>query len=118
MDLYMIERLAMSELTSRIKREAVINVRTLPEDRHWTDAAYDTCVEESIAELYERSEWGWCIAEVRVSWQGLDSTQYLGECSYESEEAFRGGGYFEDMVIEAIEEIVTQVETILRSIEK
>lgn len=58
------------------------------------------------------NEWAWCIAVVRVSYGGIDATDILGACSYKSEADFRQpGGYFDDMIGEAIESLAVQLQT-------
>ena len=58
------------------------------------------------------NRWAWCQVEVRVDFKGLSSTQYLGACSYESEEAFRRCDYFEQLVSDGVEEIAKALETL------
>jgi len=75
------------------------------------DAAAD---KEMIAKIIRRHNsgdiWAWFYAKVTVSFDGLTSDQYLGACSYEDEADFRrDGGYFSDMVSEAIDELNAQI---------
>ncbi len=62
------------------------------------------------------NEWGWCSVEVRASWTDQESgrtftgSDYLGGCSYESEEDFKVGGYYEQMQEEAYDELLLNAE--------
>lgn len=47
--------------------------------------------------------WGWFCAHVIVTWNGYKGEDFLGGCSYESEEAFRADAYFDDMVSNALD---------------
>ena len=71
------------------------------------DNALDKKTEDKILERLELDDvWAWASVEVRAEFRGLSASTYLGECSYDSEEDFRAsGGYFDDMVAEAIKEL-------------
>jgi len=64
-----------------------------------------------VYEMYENNEWGWCCAKVTASYAGIEMSDYLGCCSYESEEAFKNDAYYEDMVETAIEMLRNELET-------
>ena len=49
--------------------------------------------------------WAWCTVIVRATWGGFEGRSVLGGCSYPSERAFKRGGYWPDMVAEAIAEL-------------
>lgn len=68
------------------------------------DEEYDQMVENEILNRLEQNDvWAWAMVRVSVEWEGLSSTQYLGGCSYDSEEDFRNNsGYFENLVQEAL----------------
>lgn len=58
------------------------------------------------SQLKAGNEWAWCSVCVRVSWKSFEGTDYLGCCSYESQEDFiKPGGYYTDMVDRALEEL-------------
>jgi hypothetical protein len=63
------------------------------------DDELDHKVERDIlADLQAGNPWAWCCVKVTAAFRGLEETDYLGCCSYESEEGFREpGGYFDDM---------------------
>lgn len=65
--------------------------------------------EEDMADLLEKIDRGvylWFMAKVTASKAGVElGADYLGGCCYESAEDFMAeGGYWEDMVSEALEE--------------
>ena len=76
------------------------------------DPDFDKQVEDKIiADFNNGNEWAWCTVEVRASFRGLTASDFLGCCSYASEEQFREpGGYFDDMVSQATEELAKQVK--------
>ena len=85
-----------------------------------------------VRHLAEFSEWGWCVVRCTVELKAkacvqfadplsdddyaqlceLVGTDYLGECSYESEEDFRAGGYAEDMVTQALDDLLRKMESL------
>lgn len=76
------------------------------------DDDLDQSTEEWIREQLEAgNEWAWCSVKVTASWNGFKGSDYLGMCSYQSEDDFREGGYFEDMKAEARTALVTEVES-------
>lgn len=67
------------------------------------DPDFDKKVEDEIlARLDKGDVWAWASVEVRAEFRGLVHSSYLGACCYESEEDFKTGGYYEDMVREAV----------------
>ena len=64
--------------------------------------SFSECMSEAeIKELLEKTEnnvWRWCSVQVTISYNGIEFSDYLGGCSYESEEDFKEGGYYDDMV--------------------
>jgi hypothetical protein len=71
------------------------------------DDETDNATEQWIIEQLESgNEWAWCCVKVAASWEGYKGVDYLGGCSYESEESFREpGGYYDDMKIEALDDL-------------
>lgn len=67
------------------------------------------------AELESGNDWAWCCAHVRVSYEvaiegqafpaRLEGNDYLGACSYASEADFKAGGYYDDMVSAALDDL-------------
>ncbi len=71
------------------------------------DDAFDREVEHSIVSRVQQGVvWAWAMVSVTVSWGPFSASDHLGCCSYADEEDFRQpGGYFDDMVDEALEEL-------------
>jgi len=71
------------------------------------DDAFDREVEQDIFHrLAQGDAWAWAMVTVTVSWGPFSASDHLGCCSYANEEDFRQpGGYFDDMVDEALEEL-------------
>ena len=68
------------------------------------DEDFDRQVESEILKRLEQDDvWAWATVSVTAEWQGLKEVEYLGCCCYANEEDFRQeGGYFDDMVHEAL----------------
>jgi hypothetical protein len=67
------------------------------------DDASDREVENEI--LLRRAAgdiWAWAIVKVEASWKNFSEITQLGACSYDSEQAFRESGYYEEMCNEAL----------------
>ncbi len=69
-----------------------------------------------LSQLRGGNPWAWCAAVVLAKYRTEDGTlyvgrDYLGGCSYESEEAFRQDGYFEDMKDQALDDLVDAMES-------
>jgi hypothetical protein len=71
------------------------------------DEAFAREVERNILQRLQRGDiWAWAAVTVTVSWGPFSAWDNLGCCSYADEEDFRqAGGYFDDMVDEALEEL-------------
>jgi hypothetical protein len=69
------------------------------------DDAFDLLVEDEIIERLERHDvWAWACVKVVASWDGFTGESgWLGACTYENEESFRGDAYFTDLKAEALE---------------
>jgi hypothetical protein len=77
------------------------------------DAAIDRAAENSILRQIERGNvWAWALVEVKASYKGITSSDYLGQCSYKSEKDFKKGGYFEDMQKEAYTTLIAQLKSL------
>lgn len=94
-------------------RDIAITIACLPEDLEIegnasaVDEVTDKRTEQWIRDQLENGNpWAWCTVMVRVTYRGvITHEEYLGACSYEGEEAFRAGGYFDDMLATCIVEI-------------
>jgi hypothetical protein len=71
------------------------------------DAKLDRQVEDYIISRLAREvdPWAWCTVEVRATCGGVSASEYLGCCSYSNEEDFKARGYYEDMVVQAMEQL-------------
>jgi len=71
------------------------------------DDAFDRKVEEGILHRLEQEDvWAWAAVTVTVSWGPFLASDHLGCCSYADEEDFcQPGGYFDDMIDEALDEL-------------
>jgi len=103
-----------------IKEEATIKVECLPEEMSLRgncmasgDAEFDKQCEDKIIQDYENgNDWAWCIAKVTTNWEGLEATEYLGGCSYKSEQDFINDGYYTDMINSCLEELTKRATII------
>lgn len=74
------------------------------------DEVTDAACERWILEQLEAGNlWAWATVIVRARWNGFEGRDVLGCCSYESEEAFIEGGYFEDMKRVALDDLNCQI---------
>lgn len=62
-----------------------------------------------IHQLNSGNQWAWCCAKMTAKYKGFEGVDYLGGCSYESEENFRKDGYFEDMKVQALDALNTNI---------
>lgn len=67
--------------------------------------------DEILRRLDAGDQWAWCCVKVVARWNGLGVSDYLGCCSYESEEDFKRDGYWEDMKAEVLRELNEEVRT-------
>jgi hypothetical protein len=82
------------------------------------DADYDRQVEDTILErIDDGDDWAWARVRVTATYEGVDCVvgdDVLGGCSYRDEKDFCApGGYYEDMLSVAREDLYTQLEGIL-----
>ncbi len=74
---------------------------------------WDKEAEDLVYKQLEYTEWAWCCVKVTARWKGLEGTDYLGGCSYKSEEDFRKDGYYEDMCSTAYDDLVQQINALV-----
>jgi len=76
----------------------------------------DARIAADIRERLENgNQWAWCTVRVTASIEGITlvGENYLGCCSYESEDDFCAeGGYFEDMKSEAKAELLEKIQDV------
>ena len=76
-----------------------------------TDRKYEDAI---LADIDRGNVWAWAQVSVCGEWNGIEEWEYLGGCSYESEEDFTSDDYYDDMR----EEIRTRIEERARDIAK
>lgn len=90
-------------------KDCTIAVHVEPEiDYSPEDAFDDPEIARDVRAAAEHNVWAWCAVKVTVTWESLTGRAYLGGCSYDSEDAFRGDGYFADMIEEARSDLDAQ----------
>ena len=84
------------------------------------DEKADLATEEWILqELRSGNDWAWCCIEVKATWKEFEGSDFLGCCSYCSEENFKApGGYYEDMQAEALSSLNENISTTYASLEE
>ena len=65
-----------------------------------------------IADLDNGNIWAWCTVMVTAEYKGVEGTDYLGCCSYDSEEKFKEDGYFEAMKRSAYNELISNLKVL------
>lgn len=85
-----------------LTKHAEVTVNAEPEHLHPRDCMENVEEIDRIVKEAEWNVWAWCSVEVKVSWNGLSESEFLGGCSYDSEADFKQpGGYYDDLVYEA-----------------
>lgn len=76
------------------------------------DAEFDKKVENQIIEQLEQgNEWAWCTIRVVAKWKDFFGDDYLGGCSYKSEQDFiESNDYYQDMKTNALAELNKKVK--------
>ena len=86
------------------------------------DEAEDKAEEDRILRaLQDGNEWAWCTVEVQAYVPGVEDfhgSTFLGGCSYEGEEDFKAGGYYEQMMQEALADLKEKVRLIAASLDE
>ena len=85
------------------------------------DDEFDRECEQNIQrDLESGNPWAWCIVRVGASHPklpGIEGTDYLGCCSYASEDDFKAGGYFDDMCESAYQDLCDTASLLMRSMQ-
>ena len=100
-----------------------VSVECLPEDMpiEGNASAIDDETDAEIArdirdQLEQGNPWAWCTVRVSVSTEIAGMTfqrdNYLGGCSYKSEEDFKKCGYFTDMVAECSDDLAEDLKNL------
>lgn len=73
------------------------------------------CEDEIIADYESGNYWAWCCVHVTAKWKSLEGDDYLGCCSYKSEEDFiRTSGYYDDMKQAAYNELIEKLTSLTK----
>lgn len=63
-------------------------------------------------QLRQGNDWAWCTVRVVARWKGYEGEDFLGCCSYRSQEEFcQPGHYFDDMKSVALDDLNTQLQS-------
>lgn len=73
--------------------------------------------DEILRRLDAGDQWAWCCVKVVARWNGFETFDTLGCCSYESEQDFKRDGYWEDMKAEVFRELNEEVKAAFDRIE-
>lgn len=114
----------MIKLRKLTSSDVIFALECLPEDTPiegnviatGNDAADHAAEQETRAELNAGNGWAWCCAKVTCSWKSFSAVEYLGCCSYDSENAFRTDPYFEQMCAEALDALNAQLREIAENL--
>lgn len=103
---------------TQLRGLADITVECLPEDLQIEgnasaiDPETDAQVVKDIREQLESgNEWAWCCVRVTVKWGYFEGTDYLGGCSYKGLKEFHDNQYYVDMVSQAFDDLVRNIES-------
>lgn len=75
-----------------------------------TQAENDEVIAGILRDVENGNDWAWCDVEVRAEFADMVGCDHLGGCSYENEKEFTAGGYYDDMVNAAVEELAQKLE--------
>jgi hypothetical protein len=67
-------------------------------------------------QLASGNPWAWCTVKITAEWRGYTGVDYLGCCSYKSEEDFKNDCYFEAVKSNALEDLNREVAAFLGAV--
>lgn len=77
------------------------------------DPEHDEQTALEIERQLEYNIWAWCCVKVTAEYKGMEGTDYLGACSYESEKDFvENSGYYEGMKDRAFQELLDSIKAL------
>ncbi len=106
------------QLIEKILSEASFNLETIPEDMHPSEC-FDVEFKDEVDRIVKEAEWNiwaWCVVKVTASWNGIEASDYLGACSYDSEDEFKSAEYYQDMKNQVVEQIATTARIVAESV--
>ena len=113
-----IMELTKESLFAKVKANAVISIESEVEPMSYEDEFDEDgikAVEQAIENNYQ---WGWCSVHVTAKYSGLVGEDWLGGCSYKSEQDFiDNSGYYQDMMDTALQDLVNQIWEVLEQLE-
>lgn len=117
---------AADKLIEKLRERATIKLTVEPEnipvEGNACACGEPDCDDAHIRPIIEAVEsgdpWAWCQVYVEAEYGGFKGGDSLGGCSYRDEKDFRApGGYFEDMVENALEQLAREIESARVAIE-
>lgn len=105
-------------MTTKSKIQPTITITVEPEDLEvrgnalasGDDAADKACEDEILSRLDAGDVWAWARVTVRAEYEGFTGEAHLGGCSYADEDDFKRGGYYDDMVREATDDLRAELK--------
>ena len=99
-----IRKISLSEINIQI----IVSDETISPFEQLSECMNHLDIQDLLDEAETSNIWKWCFVEVKGSYKGMEVSDYLGCCSYVSEEDFiNNSGYYNDMcetVLDAIQE--------------
>ena len=103
----------IEKLKKLVEYKIVVHEEEIPVEGN-ASAIDDETDAEIAKNIYEQLEngniWPWCTVQVIASYNGFSGNDYLGCCSYEDEEDFKKGGYWDDMKSQAFNALAKDIE--------
>jgi hypothetical protein len=83
------------------------------------DDDLDKKIEDELIERVNHDDvWAWASVKVTAEWEGFEGVDYLGGCSYKDQEEFeQQGGYYQDMKLQALEDLNNNLKSINKRME-
>jgi len=69
--------------------------------------------EDIRQQINDGNDYAWFCAEVVAEFHGITSSAFLGNCSYDSESSFKSDGCYNDLVLEAKDELQGKLEKLV-----
>lgn len=63
------------------------------------------------------NDWRWCRVKVTGKFLKLETSQYLGGCSYENEDDFKKDEYYKDLQKNVLKQLQAQIDAIIEWVE-
>ena len=112
----------------KLRKDVIYKMEVMPEEMSPVgnimcsgDDAFDKKIEDEVIDRINQDDiWAWCTVKVIACVEGtsIAGVDYLGGCSYEDEEGFKEGGYYEDMKEQAFENLLSEMEFTFRDYEQ